>query len=205
MSGAGAGRAPDPKDALRELAARIRTEGTLLSGCVAEPDVEPALGLLVAAGPRAAAEPASYAILFETVREGALLHYGTGRVVRTSDRDLALLAGDELYARGLEQVAALGDLDAVRELADLISLTAQLHASGDPDAAAAAALWLAGATAVGHGIAASLEEGKEAVRQGRPQAAARLWEAASVQGGNGSATRLAEAAEAIGFTPPAAA
>ena len=47
-----------------------------------------------------------------------------------ADADLALLAGDYLYARGLERLAALGDLEAIRELSDLISLSAQLHARG---------------------------------------------------------------------------
>ena len=44
-----------------------------------------------------------------------------------ADPDLALLAGDYLYALGLERLAALGDLEAIRELSDLISLSAQLH------------------------------------------------------------------------------
>ena len=48
-------------------------------------------------------------------------------MVAGADRDLALLAGDYLYALGLERLAALGDLDAVRELSDLISLAAQVH------------------------------------------------------------------------------
>jgi hypothetical protein len=38
--------------------------------------------------------------------------------------DLALLAGDRLYALGLERLVALGDLAAVRELADVITLCA---------------------------------------------------------------------------------
>src|SRR5918994_486410 len=59
-----------------------------------------------------------------------------------ADRDLALLAGDYLYARGLERLAALEDLEAVRELSDLISLSAQIHAQGDGDSVADA-LWLA--------------------------------------------------------------
>lgn len=200
-----AGTAPEPEAALRELGARIRAEDTLLSECVVEPREPPALGLLVAAGPRAAADPGAYATLFETIREGALLHYAVGRVVRPLDDDLALLAGDELYARGLEQVAGLGDLEAVAELADLISLTAQLHASGQPDPDTVAALWLAAATAVGHGPGPGLEEAKEAAREGRPDAASRLWEAASARAADGARTRLARAAESIGFTPPGAA
>ena len=66
-----------------------------------------------------------------------------GRVVRPEDPDLALLAGDRLYALGLERLAAIGDLDAVAELADVIALCAQAHAEGDP--ARADAVWDAGA------------------------------------------------------------
>ena len=43
--------------------------------------------------------------MVEAVREGYLLHYGDGRVVRGADPDLALLAGDYLYALGLERLA----------------------------------------------------------------------------------------------------
>ena len=103
----------------------------MISPHVADPEkADPALGLLAAAGPRAAEAPGEYALLIETVREGYLLHYGRPRVVVGADADLALLAGDYLYALGLERLAALGDLEAVRELSDLISLSAQLHAEG---------------------------------------------------------------------------
>ena len=69
-------------------------------------------------------------LLFEAIREGYLLHYGEPRLIDGADPDLRLLAGDYLYALGLERLAARGDLEAVRELADLISLSAQLHARG---------------------------------------------------------------------------
>ena len=65
------------------------------------------------------------------------------------DPDLALLAGDRLYALGLERLAAIGDLEAVAELADVIALCAQAHAEGDP--ARAEAVWDAGARAVATG------------------------------------------------------
>ena len=69
-------------------------------------------------------------------------------MVRPPDPDLALLAGDRLYALGLARLAQLGDLDAV-ELADVISLAAQAHAEGR--GSDAPAIWEAGAAAVGHG------------------------------------------------------
>ena len=65
------------------------------------------------------------------ILEGSLLHYGAPRVVRAEDPDLALLLGDQLYALGLSRLAALGDLEAVAELADLISLLAQARAAAD--------------------------------------------------------------------------
>ena len=93
----------------------------------------------------------TYPLLVEAIREGYLQHYAAGRVVRPDDPDLALLAGDRLYALGLERLAALGDLEAVAELADVIALCAQAHAEGDP--ARADAVWEAGAAAVASGPA----------------------------------------------------
>ena len=79
-----------------------------------------------------------YALVLAAIREGYLQHYGEGRVVRTDDPDLALLAGDRLYALGLARLADRGDLRAVAELADLISLCASAHAEGEPARAEAA-------------------------------------------------------------------
>jgi hypothetical protein len=72
----------------------------------------------------------------EAIREGWLLHSGgRGAIVAPDDPDLALLAGDRLYALGLERLAADGDLAAIRALADVISECAQSHAEADPDVA----------------------------------------------------------------------
>ena len=83
--------------------------------------------------------------MLESILEGYLLHYGRSRLVDTADEDLRLLAGDHLYAVGLSRLARLGDLEAVRALADLITLCARAHAdagaNGGP-AGAPAALWL---------------------------------------------------------------
>jgi hypothetical protein len=84
--------------------------------------------------------------------------------VRTDDPDLALLVGDQLYALGLERLAALGDLEAVAELADVISLVAQAHAAGDRELAEA--VWEAGVTAVGWGVGDAFEEAKQLARAG---------------------------------------
>jgi hypothetical protein len=126
---AGATQGIEPGDALRALARQLRDEGTEISPHVnADPGAEPELGLLAAGGPRSAADPGEYALVVEAVHEGYLLHYGEPRIIDPPDGDLALLAGDYLYALGLERLAALGDLEAVRLLADLISRCAQLHA-----------------------------------------------------------------------------
>ena len=145
-------------------------------------------------------------MLIESVREGYLLHYGEPRVVVGADADLALLAGDYLYALGLERLAALGDLEAVRELSDLISLSAQLHDAragrGAAAVGAANALWLASVTAVASGATPEHEQGKSALREGRPDAASALWQAAlATAERSGVGDRLERAAEAIGFEP----
>jgi len=128
----------DAANVLRGLATRLRAEDTPISPHVADPAEEPAFGLLVASGPRAAAAPVEYAMVVEAVREGYLLHYGKPRLLAGHDADLALLAGDYLYALGIERLAALGDTEAVHRLADLISTCAQLHAEGREDQVPAA-------------------------------------------------------------------
>jgi hypothetical protein len=136
----------------------------------------------------------------EAVREGYLLHYGEPRVVVGADGDLALLAGDYLYARGLERLAALGDVAAVRELADLISLCAQAHA--ELGGGGAAELWLATVVAVACGAEPAHGEAKAALREASPEAGEALWSWASDaarRGGLGGALR--RAADSIGFAP----
>jgi len=155
--------------ALADLAAELRAEGGLLAAALDAPRGDDADAARAAAGPRASAAPADYGLVFAAVREGYLLHYGEGRVVRPDDPDLALLGGDRLYALGLARLAALGDLDAVAELADLISLCAQAHAADDdPERARelADAAWAAAATAVGRGPRAAHAHAKERARAG---------------------------------------
>jgi hypothetical protein len=195
----------DPARALLALAAQLRAEDSVVSPHVAEAATEPALGTLAAAGPRAASGPADYALIVESVREGYLLHYGEPRVVTGADRDLRLLAGDYLYALGLDRLAALGDLEAVRELSDLISLAAQIHDGGRSDERRdreACALWLASALAIGVGASPEHEAAKATLRSGNPAAAADLWAAASsaaAAGGLGGA--LTATADAIDCSP----
>lgn len=133
----------DPATALLELATQLRDEDTPISPHVVDPPATAELGALAAAGPHSAAAPAEYALVVEAVHEGYLLHYGEPRLLAGHDADLALLAGDYLYALGLDRLARLGDERAVAILSDLISRCAQLHAEGDP--AAIPALWAAAA------------------------------------------------------------
>jgi hypothetical protein len=156
----------DPADSLHLLAAQLRAEETPISPHVVDPAEPPVFGLLATAGPRATADPAEYSLVVEAVREGYLLHYGEPRLLAGHDADLGLLAGDYLYALGIERLSALGDTDAVRELADLISLCAQLHAEGREDDAPD--LWQASATAVGEGPSEEHEAAKRALRAERP-------------------------------------
>ncbi len=84
--------------------------------------------------------------VLEAVYEGYLMHYGESRAFTRMDPDLRLLAGDALYALGLARLAQGGDLDAVAELSDLITLTARAHAEGSEERVVS--LWLATAQAL---------------------------------------------------------
>lgn len=159
--------------ALSRLARLLAGEGALPPGAIHEPEDAPAvLGARAGAGPHAAGHEADYELLVEAIREGYLLHYGGSRVLDPGDGDLALLAGDRLYALGLALLADLGDLDAVAELADVISLSAQAHAGGDPDLAEA--VWEAAVAAIGWGTSAAHEAAKARARQGHADGAEAL-------------------------------
>jgi hypothetical protein len=132
---------------LDRLAERLREAEAPLSSHVVDSPERPVFGLLAALGPRSAADPGEYAFVVEAVREGYLLHYGESRLLSGHDEDLALLAGDYLYALGIERLAALGDADAVAVLGELIGRCAQLHA--EDRVADAPQLWRSAALAVG--------------------------------------------------------
>jgi hypothetical protein len=103
--------------------------------------------------------PEPYALGLETIYEGYLVHYGRSRLFAPADRDLALLLGDYLYAHGLVHVAETGDVVAVSDLAELISLCSQALADRrDGDGAA----WAATASALGVG---GLELARSALRE----------------------------------------
>jgi hypothetical protein len=123
---------------------------------------------LAAAGPRAEGARETYELLIEAIYEGYLLHYGTPRVACTPDRDLGLLAGDRLYALGLARLVALGDVAAVAELADTITLSALAQGAGAPELADA--VWTAGAQALGWGSSEAHRRAKELVLAGSHEA-----------------------------------
>jgi hypothetical protein len=112
-------------NALQSLAEQLRSEDTPISPHVVDPAEPPELGELAGGG--------EYALVVEAVREGYLLHYEQPRLLAGHDPDLALLAGDYLYALGLDRLAALGDTRAVAILSDLISECARLQAEGHSD------------------------------------------------------------------------
>jgi hypothetical protein len=89
-----------------------------------------------------------YALGLETIYEGYLVHYGRPRLFEPADEDTALLLGDYLYAHGLVRIAEVGSVEAVADLAELISLCAQLRADSAPGDGAA---WAASAALLGAG------------------------------------------------------
>jgi hypothetical protein len=106
-----------------------------------------------------------FALGVETIYEGYLLHFGRPRLFAPDDDDTALLLGDYLYAHGLVRVASLDPIGAVADLAELISLCAQVRAEErDGDGP----LWAATAARLGEG---GLDEARAALRmRGDPAA-----------------------------------
>ncbi|HEU0318648.1 MAG TPA: hypothetical protein VFR49_15030 [Solirubrobacteraceae bacterium] len=169
---------------LERLVEELRADGGLLAAALdGDPRPPPAAatggpagppgpGAIAAAGPRAAVDPAEYELLIEAIHEGYLLHYGEPRILAGAETDLRLLAGDRLFAAGLERLVALGDVPAVRELADVISLCALVHARGAGELAES--VWTAGARAVGWGATDAYAEAKALLMAGDARGPAAL-------------------------------
>lgn len=176
-------------DALTALAAELRTDGGLLADATVDPTAaaDRSRGDAVRALPRGAAVGDALPLAIEATREAELLHHApeAARVVRTGDRDLALLAGDRLYALGLSRLAEGGWTDEVAILSDVVALVARLHAdaawaigpaaagspaggTGPVDVAAARTddLWACAVAALGHGIGSPAADVLRNVRRG---------------------------------------
>ena len=113
--------------------------------------------------------PVELGLGVETIYEGYLVHYGRSRLFSPPDDDTALLLGDYLYAHGLVRVAETGNVDAVADLAELISLCSQARSEGrDGDGPA----WAATCALLADG---GLGDARDAMRLGRsPVALERL-------------------------------
>jgi hypothetical protein len=168
---------------LQRLAELARAQGGLLADLVRDDRLLEDGGAdaqgpaqVAAAGPRAEGNREDYELLMEAIYEGYLLHYGQPRVI-DGPEDLRLLAGDRLYALGLSLLVGLGDVDAVGELADLITVSARAQEAGDEELAEAA--WLAGARSIGWGQSPSHRAAKELAFANAPDALAAMRASAS--------------------------
>jgi hypothetical protein len=132
-----------------------------------------------------------FRLAIESIYEGYLLHYGRPRLFLPEQPDTGVLLGDYLYAHGLVRLAALGDVDAVSDLAELISLCTQLRAQ--PDGAGGGRLdgaaWAATAALLGDGRGL-LEGARAALRLERD--AAPLEELARSAAGPDAVSRALE-------------
>jgi hypothetical protein len=169
-------------DVNARLRAAVRNSGSPLGAVVDDVPAGDSGGgfdpvALAAGGPRVAEHRDDVELAVAAVLEGCLLHYGEPRALRVDDPDLALLAGDRLYALGLARLAAIKDLTAIAELADIIALSAQAHAAGDGELALAA--WHAGAAAIAWGADEPTATAKDRARRGDPAAAGALHAAGS--------------------------
>jgi hypothetical protein len=171
--------ARDGAHALREA---LTAEGGTVAAHLGAPPTDrqaldrPGPAQIAAAGPRTRGHEREYELLLEMILEGYRLHYDEPVAVCPEDPDLALLLGDQLYALGLARLAELGDLEAVAELADVISLSAQAHSASDAELARA--VWDAGAVAVGWGASEAHRGAKTRARVNDPDASTALRAAA---------------------------
>ncbi len=161
---------------LREL---VAAEGGELAAALIDEPVLEVFGPLVAGSERCRAHHREYALLVESILEGYLVHYGRPRLIEPSDENLRLLAGDYLYALGLSRLAALGDIAAVRELADVIALCAEAHSGPElRSSAVPAAVWALGVLGVAGGPWDEARAAKQGLRDQRREAPAAALEAA---------------------------
>ena len=136
-----------------------------------------------------------HALGLESIYEGYLLHYGRPRLFSPADSDTAILLGDYLYAHGLVRVAAQGEVAVVSDLAELISLCAQLRAEEREGDGAA---W-AGTVSLLGAADGRLESGaRGASARPRPGPAARACGARGRRGRCPAGARAARRARGLG-------
>lgn len=175
--------------ALAALAAELRADGGLIAEAIVDPapTADRSRSDAVRRLPRGLVVGDALSLAVEATREAELLHHApeAARVVRTEDRDLALLAGDRLYALGLSRLAEGGWADEVAMLSDVVALVARLHAdaawaigpavagapaggTGPVEAASARTdgLWTCAVAALGHGIGSPAADVLRGVRRG---------------------------------------
>ena len=136
-----------------DIAAGAASESPLWAGALrpaAERELLPVFSPLVG--------DSRFALGVETIYEGYLLHYGRARLFAPDDDDVALLLGDALLAHGLVRIASTGSVDAVADLAALLSLCTQARADGRPGDGPA---WAATSALLGRG---GLDEARAALR-----------------------------------------
>ena len=153
-------------ETLARLRALVADEGEAIAPALGAAPGEDVLAPLVRTAAARREDPEEYALVMESVLEGYLLHFGRTRLLATDDHDLRLLAGDYMYALGLSRLARLGDLAAVRVLADLITLSARHDAAGGQHDDLLAGLWLSSALAVASGPSERHSRVIAAVRDG---------------------------------------
>lgn len=173
------------RDGARDLREALEAEGGTVASVLSEApragrttEIDhPGPAQVAATGPRTRGREREYELLLEMILEGYRLHYDEPVVVRPDDPDLSLLLGDQLYALGLARLAELGDIEAVAELADVISLVAQAHSASDAELACA--VWEAGAVSVGWGASEAHRGAKLLARVHDPTASSALRSAAA--------------------------
>jgi len=135
------------------IACDAAVESSLWAEALVDRDGSPAVAPVFSA-----LVPPELALGVETIYEGYLAHYGSSRLFAPADDDIALLLGDYLYAHGLVRVAETGNVAAVADLAELISLCAQVRADGRPGDGVA---WAATCATIGQG---GLARARDALR-----------------------------------------
>lgn len=148
---------------LEQVRAAAESQGGLLAELLVTSDGAPVFDEFAAKAPRSAASASAYAAVLESILEGYLLHHGGPRIFAVKDDDARVLAGDYLYAYGLDRLTRLDDPFAVGVLSELIARCSQaeLAAAGGQ---AVAALWFASTVQVlcaGEAASRAIDAAKE--------------------------------------------